>query len=66
MVNEEIFNKAKDQLWRSGKVFIGGQVNDMERYIGEWKQFGIAGCVFIKMLIKSRVLIVMSYICVFL
>ncbi|KAK7172775.1 hypothetical protein R3I93_002791 [Phoxinus phoxinus] len=33
MVNEEIFNKAKDQLWRSGKVFIGGQVNDMERYI---------------------------------
>ncbi|XDV21239.1 hypothetical protein PO909_026373 [Leuciscus waleckii] len=33
MVNEETFNKAKDQLWRSGKVFVGGQVNDMERYI---------------------------------
>lgn len=35
IVNEENFNKAKDQLCRSGKVFIGGQVNEMERYIGE-------------------------------
>lgn len=66
MVNEEIFNKAKDQLWRSGKVFIGGQVNDMERYIGEWKQCGIARYFFIKILIKSSVLMAMIYICGFL
>ncbi|XP_056313489.1 aldehyde dehydrogenase family 3 member B1 [Danio aesculapii] len=33
IVNEENFSKAKEQLWRSGKVIIGGQVNEMERYI---------------------------------
>ncbi|XP_067264303.1 LOW QUALITY PROTEIN: aldehyde dehydrogenase family 3 member B1 [Chanodichthys erythropterus] len=33
IVNEENLNKAEDQLCRSGKVFIGGQVNEMERYI---------------------------------
>lgn len=62
IVNEENFNKAKDQLCRSGKVFIGGQVNEMERYIGEWKQCDIAGQYFIKMLMKSVVLMVMSYV----
>ncbi|TRY55640.1 hypothetical protein DNTS_008837, partial [Danionella cerebrum] len=33
IVNDENFIKAKEQLWRSGKVIIGGQVNEMERYI---------------------------------
>uniref|UniRef100_A0A673CZ62 Aldehyde dehydrogenase n=1 Tax=Sphaeramia orbicularis TaxID=375764 RepID=A0A673CZ62_9TELE len=33
MVNLEIFNKTKDILWRSGKVAVGGQVIEGEKYI---------------------------------
>ncbi|XP_057688263.1 aldehyde dehydrogenase family 3 member B1 isoform X1 [Corythoichthys intestinalis] len=33
MVNVDIFNRAKDLLWRSGKVALGGQVTEAERYI---------------------------------
>ncbi|XP_061672606.1 aldehyde dehydrogenase family 3 member B1 isoform X2 [Syngnathoides biaculeatus] len=33
MVNLEIFNRTKDLLWRSGKVFLGGQVTEAEKYI---------------------------------
>ncbi|XP_044052814.1 aldehyde dehydrogenase family 3 member B1 isoform X2 [Siniperca chuatsi] len=33
MVNLEIFNRARDMLWRSGKVAVGGQVIEAEKYI---------------------------------
>ncbi|XP_034026128.1 aldehyde dehydrogenase family 3 member B2 isoform X2 [Thalassophryne amazonica] len=33
MVNLEMFNHAKDMLWRSGKVEVGGQVIEAEKYI---------------------------------
>ncbi|XP_071755877.2 aldehyde dehydrogenase family 3 member B1 isoform X1 [Centroberyx gerrardi] len=33
MVNVEIFNHTKDMLWRSGKVAVGGQVIEAEKYI---------------------------------
>lgn len=35
MINLEIFNRMKDILWRSGKVAMGGQVIEAEKYIGE-------------------------------
>lgn len=34
MVNLEFFNRARDILWRSGKVAVGGQVIETEKYIG--------------------------------
>ncbi|XP_047447885.1 aldehyde dehydrogenase family 3 member B1 [Mugil cephalus] len=33
MVNLEIFNRMKDILWRCGKVSVGGQVIEAEKYI---------------------------------
>ncbi|XP_038560439.1 aldehyde dehydrogenase family 3 member B1 [Micropterus salmoides] len=33
MVNLEIFNRTRDMLWRSGKVAVGGQVIEAEKYI---------------------------------
>uniref|UniRef100_A0A3B5B739 Aldehyde dehydrogenase n=1 Tax=Stegastes partitus TaxID=144197 RepID=A0A3B5B739_9TELE len=33
MVNLEIFNRLRDTLWRSGKVAVGGQVIEAEKYI---------------------------------
>ncbi|XP_077572107.1 aldehyde dehydrogenase, dimeric NADP-preferring-like isoform X2 [Stigmatopora nigra] len=33
MINVDIFNRAKDLLWRTGKVAVGGQVTEAERYI---------------------------------
>ncbi|KAG7244042.1 hypothetical protein INR49_006203 [Caranx melampygus] len=33
MVNLEIFNRTRDILWRSGKVAVGGQVIEAEKYI---------------------------------
>ncbi|XP_029296617.1 LOW QUALITY PROTEIN: aldehyde dehydrogenase family 3 member B1 [Cottoperca gobio] len=33
MVNLEIFNRTRDMLWRSGKVAVGGQVIETEKYI---------------------------------
>ncbi|TWW60384.1 Aldehyde dehydrogenase family 3 member B1 [Takifugu flavidus] len=33
MVNLELFNRTKDLLWRSGKVAVGGQVIEAEKYI---------------------------------
>ncbi|XP_026199058.1 aldehyde dehydrogenase family 3 member B1 isoform X1 [Anabas testudineus] len=33
MVNLEIFNRMKDILWRSGKIAVGGQVIESEKYI---------------------------------
>uniref|UniRef100_A0A672JJT7 Aldehyde dehydrogenase 3 family, member B2 n=1 Tax=Salarias fasciatus TaxID=181472 RepID=A0A672JJT7_SALFA len=33
MVNMEIFNRMRDVLWRSGKVAVGGQVIEAEKYI---------------------------------
>ncbi|XP_059193932.1 aldehyde dehydrogenase family 3 member B1 [Centropristis striata] len=33
MVNLEIFNRMRDLLWRSGKVAVGGQVIEAEKYI---------------------------------
>uniref|UniRef100_A0A3Q3SE70 Aldehyde dehydrogenase n=1 Tax=Mastacembelus armatus TaxID=205130 RepID=A0A3Q3SE70_9TELE len=33
MVNLEIFNSTRDMLWRSGKVAVGGQVIEAEKYI---------------------------------
>ncbi|KAF3850862.1 hypothetical protein F7725_012634 [Dissostichus mawsoni] len=33
MVNLDIFNRTKDMLWRSGKVAVGGQVIEAEKYI---------------------------------
>lgn len=35
MVNLEIFNRTRDMLWRSGKVAVGGQVIEAEKYIGK-------------------------------
>lgn len=35
MVNLELFNRTKDLLWRSGKVAVGGQVIEAEKYIGK-------------------------------
>lgn len=35
MVNLEIFNRTRDILWRSGKVAVGGQVIEAEKYIGK-------------------------------
>uniref|UniRef100_A0A665TV65 Aldehyde dehydrogenase family 3 member B1-like n=1 Tax=Echeneis naucrates TaxID=173247 RepID=A0A665TV65_ECHNA len=33
MVNLEIFNRTRDMLWRSGKVAVGGQAVEAEKYI---------------------------------
>ncbi|XP_075875658.1 aldehyde dehydrogenase family 3 member B1 isoform X2 [Nelusetta ayraudi] len=33
MVNLELFNRTRDILWRSGKVAVGGQVIEAEKYI---------------------------------
>ncbi|XP_051279333.1 aldehyde dehydrogenase family 3 member B1 isoform X1 [Dicentrarchus labrax] len=33
MVNLELFNRTRDLLWRSGKVAVGGQVVEAEKYI---------------------------------
>ncbi|KAK5871434.1 hypothetical protein PBY51_004317 [Eleginops maclovinus] len=33
MVNLDIFNRTRDILWRSGKVAVGGQVIEAEKYI---------------------------------
>uniref|UniRef100_A0AAY4BVM7 Aldehyde dehydrogenase n=1 Tax=Denticeps clupeoides TaxID=299321 RepID=A0AAY4BVM7_9TELE len=33
IVTTENFNRVRDLLWRSGKVVMGGQVNEAERYI---------------------------------
>uniref|UniRef100_A0A667ZFN7 Aldehyde dehydrogenase 3 family, member B2 n=1 Tax=Myripristis murdjan TaxID=586833 RepID=A0A667ZFN7_9TELE len=33
MVNLEIINRTRDMLWRSGKVAVGGQVIEAEKYI---------------------------------
>ncbi|KAJ3603859.1 hypothetical protein NHX12_028600 [Muraenolepis orangiensis] len=33
MVNPESFNRTRDLLWRSGKVAVGGQVIEAEKYI---------------------------------
>ncbi|XP_077417618.1 aldehyde dehydrogenase, dimeric NADP-preferring isoform X3 [Vanacampus margaritifer] len=33
MVNLDVFNRTKDLLWRSGKVALGGQVTEAEKYI---------------------------------
>ncbi|XP_030271683.1 aldehyde dehydrogenase family 3 member B1 [Sparus aurata] len=33
MVNPELFNRTRDMLWRSGKVTVGGQVIEAEKYI---------------------------------
>ncbi|KAG8012050.1 Aldehyde dehydrogenase family 3 member B1 [Nibea albiflora] len=33
MVNLELFNRTRDMLWRSGKVVVGGQVIEAEKYI---------------------------------
>ncbi|XP_061762491.1 aldehyde dehydrogenase family 3 member B1 isoform X1 [Nerophis ophidion] len=33
MVNLDIFNRTRDLLWRSGKVAVGGQVTEAEKYI---------------------------------
>lgn len=35
MVNLELFSRARDMLWRSGKVAVGGQVVEAEKYIGK-------------------------------
>ena len=35
LVNLEIFNRTRDMLWRSGKVAVGGQVIEAEKYIGK-------------------------------
>lgn len=35
MANLEIFNRTRDVLWRSGKVAVGGQVIEAEKYIGK-------------------------------
>lgn len=41
MVNLEVFNRTRDLLWRSGKVAVGGQVIEAEKYIGEKPHVGI-------------------------
>uniref|UniRef100_A0A3B3CZR1 Aldehyde dehydrogenase n=1 Tax=Oryzias melastigma TaxID=30732 RepID=A0A3B3CZR1_ORYME len=33
MVNLDIFSRTRDLLWRSGKVVVGGQVTEAEKYI---------------------------------
>nr|XP_020505560.1 aldehyde dehydrogenase family 3 member B1-like [Labrus bergylta] len=33
MVSSEVFNRTRDLMWRSGKVAVGGQVFEAERYI---------------------------------
>ncbi|MEQ2169599.1 hypothetical protein GOODEAATRI_026819 [Goodea atripinnis] len=35
MVNLEFFNRTRELLWRSGKVVVGGQVTEAEKYIGK-------------------------------
>lgn len=35
MANLEQFNRTRDILWRSGKVVVGGQVIEAEKYIGK-------------------------------
>lgn len=35
MVSLELFNRTRDILWRSGKVAVGGQVVEAEKYIGK-------------------------------
>lgn len=35
MVNLELFHRTRDILWRSGKVAMGGQVIEAEKYIGK-------------------------------
>lgn len=41
MVNLDIFNRTKNMLWRSGKVAVGGQVIEAEKYIGKNYPCGI-------------------------
>lgn len=41
MVNLDVFNRTRDLLWRSGKVAVGGQVIEAEKYIGEKPHVGI-------------------------
>lgn len=41
MVNLEIFNRTRDILWRSGKVTVGGQVIEAEKYIGKVPHYGV-------------------------
>lgn len=41
MVNPELFNRTRDMLWRSGKVTVGGQVIEAEKYIGKRPVCGI-------------------------
>lgn len=36
LVNVENVKRVKDLLWKSGKVAIGGQVNEAEKYVGEY------------------------------
>uniref|UniRef100_A0A3P8W507 Aldehyde dehydrogenase 3 family, member B2 n=1 Tax=Cynoglossus semilaevis TaxID=244447 RepID=A0A3P8W507_CYNSE len=35
IVNMEVFNHTIDVLWRSGKVAVGGQIIETEKYIGK-------------------------------
>lgn len=41
MVNLDFFNRMRDMLWRSGKVAVGGQVIEAEKYIGKHALCGI-------------------------
>uniref|UniRef100_UPI0037E95361 aldehyde dehydrogenase family 3 member B1 n=1 Tax=Semicossyphus pulcher TaxID=241346 RepID=UPI0037E95361 len=43
MVNLEIFNRTRDLLWRSGKVTVGGQVMEAEKYIAPTILTEVAG-----------------------
>lgn len=35
MVNLDMLNRVREVLWRSGKVTVGGQVIEAEKYIGK-------------------------------
>lgn len=35
IINVDIFNKTKDVLWKSGKVAVGGQAIEADKYIGK-------------------------------
>lgn len=35
LVNMENFSRVRDLLWRSGKVVMGGHVNEAEKYVGK-------------------------------
>ena len=41
MANLDLFSRVRDLLWRSGKVAVGGQVIEAERYIGRHPLGGI-------------------------